>query len=306
MIVSITGGRGFIGQSLVKKHLNQKDEVRVLSRKKFFNHQRAKLFVGDLVDNNENLSEFVDGADVLYHCAGEYRDKSLMYDLHIGGTQRLIDCSNGKIGRWVQLSSVGVYGVVRNGVISEEAQENPTGLYEKTKAKAEKLVSESGIPYVILRPSNVIGEKMSNQSVFQLIKMIEKGFFAYFGKSKSVVNYVHVDDVVNALMCCAMSQNSLGKKYNLSQTIEVEAMVNSILLGLNVKHNFLRLPLLPVRFFVKLFQNFPGFPLTISRIDALTGNSQYKSNKIIEELNFEFKSKLEEHFKLLAKLKSQS
>ena len=306
MIVSITGGRGFIGQCLVNKHINQKDEVRVLSRSNISNTKGTKVFIGDLTNVNEDFSEFVDGADVVYHCAGEYKDESLMYNLHVDGTQRLLNFSNGKIGRWVQLSSVGVYGTLRNGVISEEAEENPTGIYEKTKAKAEKIVIDSGIPYVILRPSNVIGETMSNQSIFQLIKMIEKGFFSFLGKSESIVNYVHVNDVVNALICCAESKKSLGKKYNLSQTIKVEAMVNSILLGLNVKHNFLRLPLLPVRSLAKLLQIIPGFPLTLSRIDALTGNSQYNSNKIIQELNFEFESKLEEHFKLLAKLKSQS
>jgi nucleoside-diphosphate-sugar epimerase len=97
MIVSITGGRGFIGQCLVNKHINQKDEVRVLSRSNISNTKGTKVFIGDLTNVNEDFSEFVDGADVVYHCAGEYKDESLMYNLHVDGTQRLLNFSNGKI-----------------------------------------------------------------------------------------------------------------------------------------------------------------------------------------------------------------
>ena len=133
--------------------------------------------------------------------------------------------------------------------------------------------------------------------------MIRKGYFVFLGKRESLANYVHVDDVVNALICCAKANISLGQIYNLSQTIKIEEMVKAILLGLGVDHKFMRIPELPVRLLVKFFEKLPGFPLTLSRIDALTFKSQYDSKKIIEELNFEFSSKLEEHFQLLAKLK---
>ena len=305
MIVAITGGRGFIGSCLVKKHLNQKDEVRVLSRKKITQKNGTQVFIGDLTEKNSDFVDFVDGIDVLYHCAGEYNNESLMQKLHVDGTQSLINVSKGRVGRWVQLSSVGVYGPCRKGIITEKVQENPLGMYEKTKAKSDEIVINSGIPYVILRPSNVIGGSMQNQSIFQLIKMIKKGYFAFLGKKESLANYVHVDDVVNALICCAKANISLGQIYNLSQTIKIEEMVKAILLGLGIEHKFMRVPELPVRLLVKFFEKLPGFPLTLSRIDALTVKSQYDSKKIIEELNFEFSTTLEENFRLLAKLKSR-
>ena len=108
MIVAITGGRGFIGSCLVEKHLNQDDEVRVLSRNKIFKKNGAQIFIGDLTNKDSDFDDFVDGVDVLYHCAGEYKNESLMHKLHIDGTQSLINSSKGRIGRWVQLSSVGV------------------------------------------------------------------------------------------------------------------------------------------------------------------------------------------------------
>ena len=60
MIVAITGGRGFIGSCLVKKHLNQKDEVRVLSRKKITQKNGTQVFIGDLTKKDGDFVEFVD------------------------------------------------------------------------------------------------------------------------------------------------------------------------------------------------------------------------------------------------------
>ena len=128
-------------------------------------------------------------------------------------------------------------------------------------------------------------------------------YVVYLGKRSSLANYVHVSDVVSALICCAKSNISLGQVYNLSQTITIEEMVKAIMLGLDINRKFKRIPELPIRLLVKFCEKLPGIPLTLSRIDALTGENLYDSKKIIEELNFEFSSNLEEHFQLLAKSK---
>ena len=173
----------------------------------------------------------------------------------------------------------------------------------KNLGKSDEIVKNSGIPYVILRPSNVFGSTMSNQSLFHLIAMVKKGLFVYFGGKGALANYVHVEDVVSALVCCGKADNALGEVYNLSQIIEIEEMVTAFLLGLEVRHNFIHFPELPVRLVIKLFGRLPGFPLTPSRFNALTGRCRYESNKIMQELNFEFGSTLERYFQLLAKLK---
>ena len=303
MIIAITGGSGFIGKQLVNRHIQQGDQVRLLSRKPLLGNISVQYFLGDLSNSDVDLSSFVDGVDILYHCAGEINNESLMQELHVSGTQRLIDAAQGKIGRWVQLSSVGVYGTCLDGTITENSKEQPFGVYERTKTKSDKIVKNSGIPCVILRPSNVFGAEMANQSLFQLISMINKGLFFYLGKRGVLVNYIDVEDVVEALFLCGNRDNALGEIYNLSQTIEIEKMVLSFSFVLGVKSKFLRLPEFPIRAVVKIFEIFPKFPLTTTRIDALTSRCTYKSNKIMEELNFEFKSTLEESFQLIARKK---
>ncbi len=302
MIVAITGGTGFIGKTLVEKHLQSGDQVRILSRTKNLNNN-VDSFIGDLTKINIDLSKFVDNVDVLYHCAGEINNTLWMYKLHIDGTERLINASFGKVKRWVQLSSVGAYGICREGIVTEKSIENPITIYERTKTESDALVRKSGIPYVIVRPSNVFGKGMSNLSLSKLLNMLEKNIFFFLGRPGSLVNYINVEDVARALILCGQKDLAIGNTYNISQSITVEIMIKSLLNDLDKKRKILRFPELPFRLIAKVSILFPKFPLTSSRIDALTGRCFYDAKKIENELGFKFNKKLEEHFKFFAKKK---
>ena len=304
MIVAITGGGGFIGKQLVNRHIQQGDQVRLLSRKSPLRSVNVQYFLGDLSSLNVDLSSFLDNVDILYHCAGEINDESLMQELHVNGTQRLVNAAQGKISRWVQLSSVGVYGACRDGTITEDSKEQPLGIYEQTKTESDKIVKNSGIPYAILRPSNVFANDMSNQSLRGLLRTVYRGLFFFIGKeNKYLVNYIHVTDVVNALMCCGSNDKALGEVFNLSQLTTVEKMITSFAFGMGSNKKILRLPEGIVRVVAGIFGYIPRFPLTSSRIDALTGRCIYNSDKVQKILEFKYSMTLEERFVLFAKQK---
>jgi nucleoside-diphosphate-sugar epimerase len=304
MIIAITGGSGFVGQQLLRYYVQKGYEVRVLSRKELKKGAGFDLFCGDLSDSKVDLSNFVDKVDILFHCAGEIRNESLMEALHVGGTKRLVDAAKGKIGRWVQLSSVGAYGRNRGGIISEESIENPFSLYEKTKTQSDMIVTKSGIPYCILRPSNVFGDSMPNQSLTSLLRTIKQGLFFFIGKEHAYkVNYVHVEDVVNAMISCSIKAKALEEVFILSQTTSVEEMIYSFASGLESNKKIFRLPLYLVRLIMIIFGKLFRFPLTTSRVEALTGRCVYNSSKVERILSFKFSMSLEERFRLFAKQK---
>ena len=297
MIISVVGASGFIGLELVKKLLNSGNQIRVLSRNKHYPIKGVKIFVADLTDPNPNIDEFLDNVDILYNCAGEVKNESLMRELHVVGIKRLLEYSKGRVGRWVQLSSVGAYGVCRDKLITEQSEENPVGVYEITKTESDNLVKNSGINYVILRPSNVFGLTMSNQSLFQLIKIVQKKLFFYIGKPGSLANYVHVNDVVKALILCSTNSNALGNIYIISQTIRIEQMIDSFQHESSVKSKPFRLPERLIRVLLKVLNfAYDSFPLTESRVDALTSRCRYSSTKLKSELGFKFDSSLERNF----------
>ncbi len=292
MLVAVTGGSGFIGRQLVRSLISRGDRVRVLTRKKTFPITGVEIVVGDLLGPGTNLSAFVNNVDVLYHCAGELYDISIMQALHVNGTQSLIHAAEGNVRHWVQLSSVGAYGHCRSGRISENSSESPLNEYELTKTKADSIVRCSNLSYSILRPSIVFGDSMTNQSLFQMVKMIRKGVFFYIGAPGAIVNYVHIDDVVASLIECGTKPGACGNTYNLSQSITIEEMVEAIGEGLVARCNFLRLPQSLVRMIVWLMQAVPRFPLTKSRVDALTGHCVYDSSRIEGQLGFRFQNSL--------------
>ena len=304
MIIAITGGTGFIGKLLVDKHLKQGNQVRLFSRYNKLKRKSVQYFLGDLSSPNVNFSDFVDGVDILYHCAGEVNNQSLMHELHVNGTQRLAYAAKGKIGRWVQLSSIGAYGICRDGMITENSIEQPIGIYEQSKAQSDRIVINSGIPFVILRPSIVFGDDMPNKSLRNLLHIINKDLFFFIGKkNKSFVNYIHVDDVVEVLMEIGSNEKALGEVFNLSQSATVENMITSFILGMESNKKIFRVPEIAVRLIVGIVGWIPKFPLTSSRVDALTNRCVCNSTKVQKKLGFNYSMTLEERFKLFSKKK---
>jgi nucleoside-diphosphate-sugar epimerase len=293
--VAITGASGFIGGALVARHVALGDSISVLTRRNRGGWPAGvAVHTGDLADSSPGtratLARFAAGADVLYHCAGDYREPARMEALHCGGTQRLTEAAAGKIGHWVQLSSVGAYGPRRNDIITEETPPDPRGPYEITKTRADQLVLEAAaagaFSTTLLRPSIVFGPTMPNQSLFQLIGALDKGRFFFIGPQGASANYVSVEGVIEALLLCATRAEARGRAYNLSDWCSLEFFVGSICAALGKPVPHLRLPSPPVRVAAGMLQALPRFPLTPSRVDALTTRSRYPITRIQAELGY--------------------
>ena len=253
------------------------------------------------MSTSTKLLSFVESADVLYHCAAEIRDESLMQEVNVEGTRRLIEVATGLIGRWVQLSSVGAYGTCTQGVVTENTSLNPRGAYEVTKVRADALVESAALSgafkHVILRPSNVYSAEMSNQSLFNLISIVERNLFFYIGKPGASANYIHVDNVVSALVLCGVHPEAKGKVFNLSDHLTIEQFVTSIALALGRPAPYRRLPKLIFQIAAKLVYIIPRFPLTESRVRALTSTVIYLNDKIEREIGYKYVVKMEQGLK---------
>jgi nucleoside-diphosphate-sugar epimerase len=293
MIVAVTGASGFIGRRLVEYHLGAGDTVRALSRRAArlsADFSDVEWIAGDLTAVETDLRSLVDRADVLYHCAGELRRTERMQALHVGGTERLLATARGRVGRWVQLSSVGAYGPRRTGVIDELTPPAPVGEYERTKLAADERVLAAGrdgaLATVVLRPSIVFGPEMPNQSLFQWITLIARRWFCFVGPSGASANFIDVDNVVDALARCATHQAAIGQVYNLSDWRTVEDFVGAIARALGQPAPRLRVPARPLRAVARLAQCVPGMQLTESRVAALCGRARYPSDKIEIQLQY--------------------
>ena len=301
MIIAITGGTGFIGKRLVRHHLDAGDGVRILTRRTATATQldeRVRVFYGDLTAAATDLVPFVDGADVVYHCAGELKRAEQMAAVHVDGTRRLVAAAGRRIGRWVQLSSVGAYGPCNGGPIDESTALQPRGIYEQTKAEADAIVETAGFrgafAHTILRPSIVFGPDMANRSLLQWIAMISRGWFFFVGPTGASANYIFVDNVVDALVRSATLPQAAGQVYNLSDWRTVEDFVVAIAEALGRRAPSFRVPERPLRWLAHVTRGVPGLPLTESRVAALCTRTTYPCAKIVHELHYEHRVSIEE------------
>lgn len=293
--VAVTGGTGFIGRGLVKQLRLRGHRVRILSRSPLEPADGVAVVRGDLLDRVPEA--LLDGVSVLYHCAGETTRTHEMYALHVAGTQKLLDSAAthakacGHPLHWVQLSSVGAYGPVHGGssvtTVTEDSPEAPVGPYEETKTEADRLVRSRSAPgslltSTILRPSNVFGPGMPNDSVRGLLRAVDRGWFFYVGREEAVATYVHVNDVVSALLACGIHPAARGRTFNVSNDCELRAIVDAVADAVGVSRPELRLPERHVRWLARLAGTVVRHPLTANRIDALTRRVRYPATRLAE------------------------
>lgn len=293
MIAAVTGGTGFIGKKLIARLVERGNTVRLLTRSSTVseNPSLVEIHECDLLTAGVNeLSTMLDGVDVLYHCAGQLKDTHTMKALHVDATRKLAEAAFQRIPHWVQLSSVGVYGPVAKGEITEDSALNPVGQYELTKAESDKIVidaaNKGSFTYSILRPSNVFGASMTNQSLLSMIAMIDRGFFFYIGKPGASANYIHVNNVVEGLLRCGTMQPAKGRTYDISDHCTMEHFVAVIANALGRTSPWLRIPEPIARLAGITLGRIPGFPLTQSRVNALVNRSIYPISRIQQELGY--------------------
>jgi nucleoside-diphosphate-sugar epimerase len=198
---------------------------------------------------------------------------------------------NNKI-HWVQLSSVGAYGSVPDvdRIVTEETEVNPKGEYEVTKTIADtniiSMANEDDFTFSILRPSNVFGLNMPNNSIRQLIGIVRRRLFFYIGSNEPVVTYVHVDDVVSALILCGFDERARGEIFNISNDCSLRELIEGIAHTLSVPVPSLRVPKIFVRYLVAVLSFFTKGLITQERVNALTSRTRYPTTKLKQKLDF--------------------
>jgi len=124
--------------------------------------RKAEVSWGDIT-SADSVRQAVDGVEAVIHMAGILPpvtevNPGLAEKVNVGGTQTLVDAmrATGKRIPFVFTSSVAVFGptpATTEPVSVERNAPNPKDAYGETKLKAENLIMESGIDWVILRLS---------------------------------------------------------------------------------------------------------------------------------------------------------
>jgi nucleoside-diphosphate-sugar epimerase len=249
----VTGAAGFIGAHCVRDLAARGWQVRALD----VHEAQAPLPAGvdfrvaDLRDKAA-LAGAVAGVDVVFHLASVHLDVSASYEefesVNVKAVEDLVEaCAASGVRRLVHVSSVGVYGHVRNPPADESAPLDPINDYERTKRAGEdsarRAAARCGLDLVILRPSWVYGEGCPRTE--KLVGALRKQRFFYIGEARNLRHPIYIDDFLEGMRLAAQAgAGATGKTYNVAgpRWMTVQQMVDTVAQAVGAPAPSLRMP----------------------------------------------------------------
>lgn len=242
----VTGGAGFIGRWLVKKLLDDKQQVtaiddlsngRIENIIEFKNNYNFKFIQGD-IGNLDLLKEvFRHEYDIVYHLAAEINvQKSLddpvqTFQRDVIGTFNILEECKKYHQKFIFISSCMVYERnYKEEGISESHPVKPTSPYAAAKLSGEHFslsyYHSYGLPTVVLRPFNTYGpyQKTSGEGGVVAIFLkhaLNKQNIEIYGTGEQTRDLLYVEDCVDFILRAGESEAALGQVINAGTNIDI-------------------------------------------------------------------------------------
>jgi UDP-glucose 4-epimerase len=252
--IFVTGGAGFIGYHLCKKLSEFASNLTIydnLSSGKVENvkHIPKVHFVKADILNPKKLHS-QEKTDVIYHLAAQvvvpYSMENPIEDFETNarGTLNVLEKTRKDDARLVFASSAAVYGNTTKLPTPENYGFNPASCYGLSKVVGEQYCNmyskQYGLDIIILRFANVYGPRCHGvipDFLDKISRNPEK--LEIIGTGLQSRDFVHVSDVVEALTLAAVSEEAVGKTFNIgfgktTKIIDIAKMILKIL-GLSDK-----------------------------------------------------------------------
>lgn len=285
-MVFITGGTGYVGKYVLEKLYSTRskikgDKIKVLVRNESSSFElkkkypKAEFLVGDLSDK-EKLAGFLKGEKVVLHLAaalhGSYNE---MHKSNIEGFSNLIfACNKNKVEKIVFLSSMSV----KRPFLDD---------YAKTKIEGEKMLLESGIKSVVIRPTMIFGGL--HGSFAEIVSRLTSIPFIIpvFGDGKYKLAPVYVEDVARAVAIASDKKAKQEGMYELGgELISFNEFAKILRKRYKMKRIILHFPLFFVNAVAK-FLKLVKFPIITSGfVKNMTISTSVDTKRFVRDFGF--------------------
>lgn len=309
--VLVTGVTGFIGSHVARRLVaERKARVRGLARDPSKAEELVKLGVevvqGDLTDP-ASLERAVRGCSVVIHTAAQVSsvpDREAFERSNVNGTQSLLRAAvEAGVSRFVHLSSIAVFGLAASGEVTDESPRRHSGdPYCDTKFDGEEVVlrcqRERRLPIVILRPSAVYGPGSTHWSIVPL-KRIKKGKMTLFDGGHGRLNYVYIDNLVDAILLAAEDDRAVGESFIVNDGATTWREYFTAYARMAGKETVPSIPLWAAKIwlhFRNLLAALRGEPYRVhpNALGFLVATAVYRQRRIEEKLGYRSRIGLEE------------
>lgn len=292
----VTGATGFVGSVLCRRLAESGVKVVASIRKDtiFPDDRIIPVMVGEIGEATE-WSRALDGVEVIFHLAARVHviEKTApdtlteFRKINVKGTEQLArSAAAAGVRRLVYVSSIGVNGLYTSkcGEFSESDVPQPHNAYTLSKWEAEqalmRIAGETGLQVVIVRPPLVYGSDAPGNFA-RLLSAVAKGMPLPFASVDNCRSLIYVDNLVDALITCAIHPAAGGKTYLVGDGEDVSTPELMRLLAVILGR--------PVRLFpcsVSLLRLAGRLSGKSEQIERLLGSLKVDSGKIRRELNW--------------------
>jgi len=227
MKIFITGATGFIGSRVANILSCMGHELTCLIRKhneksEYLAGLGAKLVMGDITDKASVL-EGMKGCDGAIHLAAIYsfwiKNDRLWNEVNIEGTRNVMSSAlEVKLSKIVHVSTAVIWGKPVDCPYNEKSIPGSLQFskYSRSKFEADRIVWDlyrnQGLPAVVVYPGAVLGAGDPKPTGNYVSDFIMRRLPARV-LSKSVLTWVHVNDVADAIVKALVKSDNIGEKY---------------------------------------------------------------------------------------------
>lgn len=145
--------------------------------------------------------------------------------------------------RVIFCSSSSVYGDSDSSIILEDSEKNPVSTYGKNKLLAEDTLSQSGIPYVIVRFPIIFGKSFKTKFI-RLKEAVIDNRAVIFGDGNNRFSFINEKDLTGALLLILGKKEIKNTDINLSnKPVKQKDFINQLYLFLNREKTPLNIPI---------------------------------------------------------------
>ncbi|MBI3011155.1 MAG: GDP-mannose 4,6-dehydratase [Candidatus Omnitrophica bacterium] len=249
MRVLVTGGAGFIGSHLAEALVARGDQVTILDNLSTGRYEHVahldgrpgfQIVTGTIL-NEPLVDKLVERCDVVFHLAAavgvELIIKKPLESLmtNIRGSEVVLEMAHRYRKKVLIASTSEIYGKNTNGPLREDTDRilgsplKSRWSYSTSKAVDEILAyiywKEKGVPTVIVRLFNTVGPRQSGAYGMVIPRFVANALagtpLQVHGTGKQSRCFLHVRDVVEAVLKLADHPAAVGEVFNLGSQEEV-------------------------------------------------------------------------------------